>query len=385
MALQPVGVGDEVLSELREGRTRELLLLLQNRPIPEVIDPMNLQSGLSNNYQVDGENDYELGSDSTTAESNDYFDTTTDTTDAGFVFTPNNDLVKVYIPIGNSNNTLTDIKILEVSSGNTVATFADTDGGETIEADYKFTAGTDYAFEATVIGDVAFTDTSSSIRPALPYESTYIDMTDGWLNGERSEDPYYSNSVIGVKENYLSGYVADQFSAPTTSPTDFKQWYAVRAQEVTTGGSTSANPVEFEILDSTDTVLTTSNIPISEFADKKFQLRDRQYSEDAASDGQSDYTIPETGDGGHFGLPIWTVVTVKQNGSVLEPSNWEYDDVDTVTIDTSNVTISSGDAIEITYDFDVFDSTLQPRAYLNRESSSEDSPSISHFRYEFEV
>jgi hypothetical protein len=145
-------------------------------------------------------------------------------------------------------------------------------------------------------------------------------------------------------------------------------------------GTDSGTTYVFKSLVSTKNSLS---IPKAEIVDEPFTMRNRVYSQSAGSNGQSDFTIATTGDGGSFGMPILTVVSVKKNGSVLDSANWSFDDTDTVTIDTSNVTIASGDTIDIKYDFDVFDSTLKLRSYLNRESTTETSPSISHFRYEY--
>lgn len=374
----------EVLDELQNGRTRELLLLLQDRPIPEVVDPMNLQSGLSNNYITDSDNDYILS----------YYGSVNDMPDDdssylasslngigkyGIEINPNTSLDGIKCTVSSNTSNISNLYLSDASAN--VITSKSASSGDTVEFNETLSAGANYYLTVDNNGN-DFTVGYESVG-SFPFTSTDIDVTNSTSDGGSSTTQSYRYTITSVTaiNASLSGYVTDNFTAPT----DFKAWNALRAEDVTTGGSTSANPVEFEILDSSDTVLTSARIPASEIADSAFRLRDRECSKNAGSDGQADYTIPQTGAGGHYGLPILSVVTVEQNGNVLDPSNWEWDGEDTVTIDTSTVTIASGDTITISYDFDVFDSTLQPRAYLSRESTSETSPSISHFRYEYIV
>jgi hypothetical protein len=381
-----------VQDELQSGRTRELLLLLHDKPVPEVVDPLNLQTGLSETYTQSG-SDYSIGNvvGTTATRTSDNSSFSSETGGYGLEVVPQKDINGVEVTISSNTSGVSSV-ILTDSNENILAEKTGSySSGDIVRLVEPMASGTAY-----YVG--AYNDGNQYTRGyydggLFPHTSNDIDITDG----ARFIHPDDSNSLSTFSQEFcfidvssvvggLDGYVTDQFSAPTTAPADFQQWNAIRAEDVTTGGSTSAEPVEFEILDLSDTVLTSSRIPKSELADEKFRFRDREYSEDAGSNGQSDYTIPETGDGGHFGLPILTVVSVKQNGSVLDSDNWSFDsNTDTVTIDTANVSIASGDTIEIKYDFDVFDSTLRPRAYLFRESRDETSPSISHFRYEYIV
>lgn len=372
----------DVLEELQEGRTRELLLLLQDRPVPEIVDPMNLQT--INNAVEDIDGDYKLDdteADGTSVSLNE--DSTTQKYSAGFVINPNADLSEVTVT-ATANTTEFDTAYIEDSSDETILSekTGPFSGGDTITFDVLLSADSEYVVYGATNDESDFTmgyDTRESIS------AEDFDISAGWTEGGTGT-LLFTWSDINVKlAPPTAGYVTDQFSAPTSAPAEFEAWNAIRAEGVTTGGSTSANPVEFEILDSTDSVLTSARIPASEIADSAFRLRDREHATTAGADGQADYQIPETGTGGHYGLPILSVVTVEQNGSVLDPSAWEFDGTDTVTIDTSSVSITSGDSITISYDFDVFDSTLQPRAYLSRESTTETSPSISHFRYEYVI
>jgi hypothetical protein len=427
-----------VQDEIQSGRTRELLLLLQDQPVPEVVDPLNLQSGLSSDsakyvvnnsdYELDPNQreliaDFEDGDSSPVHSnwSNWVGDTGNISAQTGTVISGTYSLkVSSFdedVSVATDRDSLTKFFEIEISiqmsrdtgnGGDYVElilqgefsspwgglVFNDNDGAITNpyngnEIAPSWSAGTAYDIKfdldwSAQQADVTINGTTYTIELGGSKGLNAIELVNRTADGG-------GGRIIYVDELYhklagsTSAYLTDRFEAPTTAPADFKAWNAIRAEDVTTGGSTSANPVEFEILDSSDTVLSSARIPKSELGDEPFKLHDREYSEDAGSNGQSDYTIPQTGAGGHYGLPILSVVTVEQNGSVLDPSNWEFDGTDTVTIDTSNVSIASGDTIAIKYDFDVFDSTLQPRAYLNRESTSETSPSISHFRYEYIV
>jgi hypothetical protein len=633
----------EVLEELQQGRTRELLLLLQDRPVPEVQDPLNIQSGLSSDYQTDGDGDYVLGSNTDTAtRCADNF-SASDSPKSGLKINPNAGLVSITLTISTNPSGFTTAYITD-TSGNIISS-KDISGlstGDSFTITESLTSGTSYY--VVMDADGASWTRGGCNNFSAPQTSDTVDITAGVYQdtSEVSGNAYNFVSVEGESE-YNSAYITDQFAAPTTEPADFKQWNAIRAEDVTTstrytsssslteppfssieyygisgekiyfydggtstvyiydipsdtwsnksatvphngsngasvaengnvygfggydgsvindaiaydissntfntltsmptavtatacevyngkiyvagGGdgngvisdlqiydissdtwstgaslptavrfgdateydgklyfwagydgtnlydygvvydvnantwsttstvttdnhlsgpainrsgeayvyegtefkiydysadswsstsSTNANSegvgyndklysfagtgmfvtdfetptVEFEILDSTDTVINSTRIPKARIADEPFTIRNRVYSESATSDGQSDYQIATTGDGGHFGIPVLTVVSVKKNGSVLDSANWSFDGDTTVTVDTSNVTIESGDTIDIKYDFDVFDSTLKPRAYLNRADTSETSPSISHFRYEYVI
>jgi len=376
----------EVLEELQEGRTRELLLLLQDKPVPEVIDPLNLQSGLSTKYKKSN-GDYILReiAEETTDRPDDN-KTVSVTSRNGVEINPNDNLDRIEGEISsNTSSNLSTLYLLD-SSENIIQS-KDISGkaaGDVVGFDEGLNSGTDYYFVAD--NDGSSFDVGVQESTNFPYTGTFVDITYAYDGGPQSYNIPVFTSITGVKNDpALSGNVTDRFASPTSEPADFKQWNAIQARDVTTGGSTSADPVEFEILDSTDTALNSSRIPKARIADEPFVMRNRVYSESAGSDGQSDYTVATTGDGGHFGIPVLTVVSVKKNGSVLESANWSFDGDTTVTIDTSSVTIASGDTIDIKYDFDVFDSTLQPRAFLSRESTSETSPSISHFRYEYVI
>lgn len=372
-----------IQDELQSGRTRELLMLLQDKPVPEVQDPLNLQSGLSDGYIQSG-NDYILpdGIDSTAT--TDPHDSSTDQSyRLGLEINPNYKLEQLVVePAPETSPALENVFITDPAG--TVIT-SESYAGSPVTLSATLEAGTTYL----VVGDGSgsFIKHSRLNTAVFPYTSNALDITAGVLEDTNINNgrAYTFISVRGIRTAKLNGYIADQFAAPTTAPADFKAWNAIQAQDVTVGGSSSANPVEFEILDSTDTVLNSTRIPKARIAEEPFTMRNRVYSESAVSNGQADYQIATTGDGGHFGIPILTVVSVKKNGSVLDSANWSFDGDTTVTIDTSAVTIASGDTIDIKYDFDVFDSTLQPRAYLSREDTSETSPSISHFRYEYVI
>jgi hypothetical protein len=379
-----------VQDELQSGRTRELLMLLQDNPVPEVVDPLNLQAGLSSNYQQSG-SDYELNVNTSTATREDDDGTSTfgNDNEVGLIINPNNSMRKIETTISQNTTGGEEASVIR-NSDDTVLESKDITGnspGDTLIFDDigELSSGTEYRLTLTQFSG----DIGEYGDPSFPYTSTTIDIQTGYRQGNFSDGKTNSRAIAfkTVKgfDADNDGNVTDRFSAPTTAPADFKQWDAIRAIDVTTGGSSSADPVEFEILDSTDTALNSSRIPKSRVADEPFTMRNRVYSESATSDGQSDYQIATTGDGGHFGIPILTVVTVTKNGSVIDSANWSFDGDTTVTIDTSNVTIASGDTIDIKYDFDVFDSALQPRAYLSRESTSETSPSISHFKYEYVI
>jgi len=364
-----------VQDELQSGRTRELLLLLQDKPVPEVQDPMNLQTGLSSSFSQEGE-DYRIGFEASGVSFDVYSSGTGADPNSGAVINPNSELGKLEFSVASETNGVSNVEVRERSSGNQIAYKGSFNAGSTITVDATLQEGTDYVVEMGANQRAEMQSNTAS--------STSLDVVNGWSNGSTAGRVRYITNITGYAKQLL-GQVCDRFDAPTTPPANFKSWHAIRGEDVTTGSSTSANPVEFEILDSSGTVLTSSRIPASEIADSAFRLRDREYETTAGSDGQAGYQIPETGAGGHYGLPVLSVVTVEQNGSVLDPSEWEFDGDTTVTIDTSAVSVASGDSITISYDFDVFDSTLQPRAYLSREDTSEDSPSISHFRYEYVI
>lgn len=483
-----------VQDELENGKTRELLMLLQDRPIPEIVDPLNIQAGLSELYKQSG-SDYQI--------TNSVVD---------------NEWSGPTVAVGNDGNTNYD-----------------TSHSLTYEANYTYL---DFDVEYDVYDYNNVSEAGGRIydqtNDYVIWENTGMD--DGYhyatptydISGydevniliQAYDESYNLDVTPTIVESYVpvNAHITDQFNAPTAPPSNFKQWDSIKAEGVTTGGSTSTNPVEFELLGETSSTatriednnnnsmsekrgllinpnksihkleiytssntldattayvtdsngnviqsgpiengkaiinglnlsngtnynvvvdadgrsytigyydspsfpyhsenvdivngiyqgtstisstyaiksikaahagsITTSHIPKSELADSKFRFRDREYIEDAASDGQSTYTISETGNGGHFGIPIFSLITVERNDKVLDESNWGWDGTDTVTVDTSNVTISSGDTITIFYDLDVFDSELKPRAYLSRESDTETSPSISHFRYEYLV
>lgn len=337
----------ETLSELQSGRTRGLLLLLQDKPVPEVQDPMNAPT-------------------------------------AGRVATVESD--------GDQTLDGTDMPVFEFS-GSRGTPLTHTINASNYDQITVYGRNNTSAF--TEDGTVTITDITNDVQIAsdtsgggVSVESTYdVSQFDGSLTIEWVQSGAGGNLTDAYIEtsNAVGGYVTDAYTPTTTPPANFQQYHAIRAEGVDVGGSTSSPPVELEILNSTNATLTSSRIPPSEFVDEPFVMRNRVYSETAGSDGQSDYQIPISGEGGHFGIPILTVVSVKKNGAVLDSANWSFDGDTAVTIDTSNATIASGDTIDIKYDFDVFDSTLQPRAYLSREDTSETSPSISHFRYEYVI
>lgn len=430
-----------VQDELQSGRTRELLLLLQDKPVPEVQDPLNFQSNLStlkkgnksdNDFTLDGgefiddfeDNDTNVKSDKWSGWSG----------DTGQLSVQNGTVISgnyTAVISGGSNYTVIAERgtaeqvseiavilrttedsydsndkqgiVLESSNGYEIGRVEmvhdvssvyvnGSDAGEfwSWETNHVFEIVIDWnnkEFDVLADGNYGY----ETVGRGFSFQnSSANDVKTVKISNDMSSSnkaiPLYFDDVREGPQTRTSGYATDQFAAPTTAPADFKAWNAIRAEDVTAGGSTSGNPVEFEILDSTDTVLTSSRIPKSEIADEPFKLREREYQTSAGSDGQSDYQIPETGDGGHYGIPILSVVTVSVAGNVLDPSNWSFDPTtSTVSIDTNNVTVSAGDTVAISYDFDVFDSTLKPRAYLSREDTSEDSPSISHFRYEYVI
>jgi hypothetical protein len=340
-----------VQDELQSGRTRELLLLLQDSPISEVQDPLNIQSGLSEAYGTNNDGDYII--DGQDFQSN----------------VSNGDFTRV------NNLELTPVDSITPGVLINDGRF-DQNGEGTITITNLTTS--------TVWGS----DSASGI-----WNDTYLEVTrdvSGLSGTHKIEWDYdYTTETLNdyiYADASPSTEVTDKFSAPTTAPTDFKAWNAISA-EVNTGGSTRENPHEFELLDSTDTVLTSTRIPDSNFIDPAFKLRDRKYQTTAGSDGQSQFNIAETGDGGHYGIPIFPQLAwVKHNGSFLDTNKYTfYSDTATVEIDTSNITIVSGDSITISYDFDLFDTTLKPRVWLFRNGTSEESPSISHFRYEYIV
>lgn len=421
-----------VEQELNSGRTRELLLLMQGKPVPEVVDPINEQSS-TNVTKVNG--DYELGTTTVywedvsdgdkNIEDDDWSGWNGDTgslsvssgvigSDNDLRLEANNARLSVYA----TRSSLTTNKLyakvrfdsqgsggsndgyeVRIESGGTLVGYLDFDHNGN-DIDWYGTSYNELASDAwspnttyDLVFDWDFSNNTVDITiNGTTYSGESIGDTSGYDHVEFINDTTDSGSNraltfddLGVEEDALTGDVTDQFASPTSEPADFKQWELLRAKDVTTGGSTAANPVQFDILNSSNSALNSTRIPKARIADEDFRLRDRVYSEDAGSDGQSDYTIATTGAGGHFGISILTVVSVKKNGNILDSDNWTFDDVDTVSVDTSNVTISSGDTIEIKYDFDVFDSTLRPKAYLNRASGSETSPSISHFRYEYVI
>lgn len=368
-----------ILNELQSGRTRELLLLLQDSPVPEVVDPLNLQSGLSSWYEKPS-GDYQIMSnvaESTTSRPTDN-NSENPFNHTGLFINPNENLSRLDVTF--SSNTSSESVNLQVGidgQGKLASKTVTTDG--TVGIDVFLQSGTEYYVKVDSSDGSLTTGYYGS--PSFPYTGTTLDITDGLKNGSNDHvSTAYTFVDVTGSSNRLSAYVTGQFSAPTDAPADFKQWNAIRAEDVTTGGSTSPNPVEFELLDSLDTVLTTSRIPASEIADQAFALRNREW-QTTASAGQTAFTIPETGSGGHYGIPILSAVTVSVNGTILNGA-WSFDGTDTITLDES---ASDGDTVTVAYDFDLFDATLQPRAYLSRESSSEASPSISHFRYEYVV
>lgn len=563
-----------VQNELQSGRTRELLMLLQDKPVPEVQDPLNIQSALSQKYRSDGDGDYQIAGpeiidgfeDGDLVTQNENWGDWNTENGAGLSVEENSLLVgnwsakhavndntnqaNIFKTSGSFTETYFECRLLIDSTTSSTGYYWSyaLQGGGSKGIDIRFQHG-DQSIMAgdlnsrvnvgswnknthyrIIVRNVDYgnnehdleiinvdTDTTIVNETNLKFWNGISEIDEVFLdhdlyNSGESVNAFVDGFKTGPRKT--AGYVTDRFEAPTTAPTDFKQWNAIQARDVTTGGSTSANPVAFDLLKggeslsrSTDTTTTNvtgkyglvinpnetidylsadiseqtsgatkayiddtsgnniatsdvvsgtfefegvtlsqgvkyyvrvdnegsghtigynaslslpingtpfdivagvsstekndrvfainnitnirkytnTRIPTTQIADQSFTMRNRLYSEDAGSDGQSDYTIATTGDGGHFGIPVLTVVSVKKNGSVLDSANWSFDGTDTVTIDTSNVTIASGDTIDIKYDFDVFDSTLQPRAYLSRASTSETSPSISHFRYEYVI
>lgn len=433
MALNELGSNEDVLNELQSGRTRELLLLLQDTPAIEVIDPLDIQPGLSDGVITDSNGDYILsnpygviddfedGSLSNVANGN-WSEWSGDT--GAYTVQSSTALEGSYsvevntsadISTSNASNLAFDEFKVDVewdptnlSGGSDDVGFVLYSGG--VKVLNASLAGSAFAQSpiGTDIGGYPASRTHVKFRiynvdfDNNNYDIEVIDQSNGstvasatgknFLNGvngvnkveltSRQSDAtaYFDIPTMSGTFDPNSGFVTDKLAAPTTPPGNIKQWNAIRAEDVTTGGSTSAEPVEFEILDSTDTALNSSRIPKSEIADTAFKLRNREYHE-TASAGQTQFTIPTTGDGGHYGIPILSVVTVEKNGSVLDRA-WSFDGDDTITLDSG---ASAGDTITVSYDFDVFDNTLQPRAYLSREGGSETSPSISHFRYEYVI
>jgi hypothetical protein len=367
--------GSELADSVLRGRTRELLLLLQDAPVPEVQDPLNIQSDLSANYRTTG-SDYEIGPALTTrpSDGNSY----TGSKDIGVKINVKSGIDTLSFTISSNTSGLTNVYVTDTSQ-NVIASTDVSDLGSGIgNLDVSLSAGDYYLFGGSDGSDYEQGTFDSN---SFPYSGPIVDITASvQSNGTEYQEAISLFDGIGAPAKAAN--VCDRFAAPTTAPADFKQWVSIDAFDADAGGSTSPNPVEFEILDSSETVLNSSRIPLSEMP---FRLKGRSYSETAGADGQSDYQISQTGEGGHFGLPILSVVTVSVAGSVIDPANWQFDGADTVSVDTSTVTVENGDEVEIVYDVDVFDSTLQPRAYLNRESVGETSPSISHFRYEYEV
>jgi len=374
-----------LIDELTKGRTRELLLLLQDRPVPEVVDPLNIRAELSSAYEQSGDDYVIRGTDTSTA--------TTETDDqngsgsekTGVKIVPSKDLKSVSATLFSGTDSGLTAYILD-SSDSVIASKSFSGDSFTIEE--PLSAGTPYYVVVDKNGST-YGYSAYGSATSYPYESQYVDITTAY-NGDFSP-PEYSNKVYSIKSITatkvpdLSGKITGRFSAPTAAPADFAQWEAVQARGVSPGGSTATEAVEFDILDSSDAAVNSARIPASEMADSAFKFRDREASVDASADGQSDFVIPTTGSGGHYGIPILSVVSVSKNGSPVPPENWEFDSAETVSVDTSAVSITSGDRVTISYDLDVFDSTLQPRAYLNRADTSEASPSISHFRYEYTV
>lgn len=365
----------DVLNELQNGRTRELLLLLQDSSIPDVVDPLNLQSGLSDKYTTDESGDYIIEDDatgSTVSRSDGGAVSKADKT--GIAIVPSVDLAGITATLAPDNDGISNAYLTD-DSGTIIDSISSP--GDQVEFNTTLTAGTEYWLLADN-NDNSYSAERTNVE--FPITSADIDIVSGVVSGSTDNVAWVYKSVT-AKLGFLTASVTDKYTAPTTPPADFKQWNAIRAEDVTTAGSTSPEPVEFEILDSTDTPLTSSRIPKSEVADSAFKFRDREY-QTTASAGETQFTISDTGAGGHYGVPIFEVVTVEQNGNVLDPSAYEFDGTDTVILDSG---ASDGDTITLSYDLDVFGSTLQPRAYLNREDISENSPSISHFRYEYIV
>ncbi|MFD1632276.1 hypothetical protein ACOZ4L_05725 [Haloplanus ruber] len=353
--------------------------------MPEVVDPLNIRAELSSAYEQSGDDYVIHGTDTSTV--------TTESEDqngfgpekTGLKIVPSKDLKSVSATLFPGTDSGLTAYILD-SSDSVIASKSFSGDSFTIEE--PLSAGTSYYVVVDKNGS-SYSYSAYGSATSYPYESKYVDITTAY-NGDFSP-PEYSNKVYSIKSITatkapdLSGKITGRFSAPTAAPADFSQWEAVQARGVSPGGSTATEAVEFDILDSSDAAVNSARIPASEMADSAFKFRDREASVDASADGQSDFVIPTTGSGGHYGIPILSVVSVSKNGSPVPPENWEFDGAETVSVDTSAVSITSGDSVTISYDLDVFDATLQPRAYLNRADSSEDSPSISHFRYEYVI
>jgi hypothetical protein len=319
------GSTDEVAGiseELKSGRTRELLLLLQGDPIPEVVDPLNIQALLSSNYSTDDDGDYILDSTSTNGFVTDKFtasateltefkqwsiiraeDVTTggstsanpvefdfltvnsrpredrftgETNKYGIKFEPNENVSEVEAVIHDSSNPPTQAYLKDDDTG-TLIKSKSIEGTSVRFTGVDLTAGNIYRLVANSNGN-SYTRTSNG--DSLPQKGDVFDFVSGIFNdsGTDSGTTYVFKSLVSTK-NSLS-------------------------------------------------------IPKAEIVDEPFTMRNRVYSQSAGSNGQSDFTIATTGDGGSFGMPILTVVSVKKNGSVLDSANWSFDDTDTVTIDT---------------------------------------------------
>lgn len=367
-----------VLEELKSGRTRQLLLLLQSHPIPAVQDPMNVQSGLSAEYRQTSAGSYALA-----ALSNDLPSlpsTASSPAWNGLTIVPQTSLSSLSGRLAASNTGFTSARIYDTSSSTVVASksISSLSGGDTVTfTNLSLSAGTTYLFQINA-GGASFTraeTTSGSISP--PFTGPNVSVKGSSRGTSASTSSLFVFAAVGLPP--VGGHVTDSFAAPTAAPASFKAWHSLHAENVSTGTSTSSQPVSFDILNSNGTAVNSTRIPLSEF--QPFVMRGRQAAISASSSGQTQFTIPSTGSGGHYGIPILDVVTVQHNGNLVNSSNWSFGGTDTVTL--SNTTINSGDTVTVSYDFDVFDSTLQPRAYLSRASGSETSPSIDHFRYEY--
>jgi len=510
-----------VQDELQSGRTRELLMLMQNRPVPEVQSPITPQPRVSGGY---AESNGKYTIDNSTFTDN----LSSDDNDNGITVYAG---VTIYPKVGItqldgafSSNThvdeLNDVRLYDTDQNilDSDSSFSTSGDGFTLQADLEpFT-------EYHVLAGANFNQYKVGIKnnPGFPYTNflfdtiygTTLDSSGDLTKRGGNQRRRNINSLTATPKN--EAILSHSYSPTVTSTTPFKQFHSVEATDVSTGGSTSSTPLEFDIYAATspqrhiletdwdqttgdnnktgvvvnpnqrinavkgrvsrkiqdatkayvidlssgsviaetsytppnfilrDMVMEenndyaiaidnggngytrayytnpsftyqlgrmdvvesyragangTSNIncieaiapaplnktrmPVSELEGGS-PVQDRAVAVTAGSDGQSDFTIPQTTVGGHYGIPVLPV-TVKVNGGVLDLSAWDYNGDKTITIDTSTVSIASGDDVQIVYDWKIYQDDISVRSYLNRESDSETSPYVADFRYEYTV
>lgn len=361
-----------VQNELQSGRTRELLLTQITGPIPKINNPVNKKS-VSNTIKDNGA--YKLDNNVTDSAvlGNDYGPD--NITDSGFVIKPKHPATN--ISLTTDQQPVTSITVKRASDGSLIKDIGDISKGSTVQYTINLQADVEYIVAGDQKEFAAVTGNNGTP------DSTLFNVVDGYFEGSRDSNSFCFTNV-GVTANYSSGSVTGGYAAPTTGDAAFTQWSEVVLESFSTGQSSSTNPITVDLLDSSNTKLNTESIPLSEIS-SGFKFQDRVASMEATSDNQTEFNLPINGSGGTYGINLLPeVVSLKLNGDYIDYSNYSFFNSNSrVDIDTSQVTVSTGDTVDVKYDLDVFDSEIRPKINMSRELADETSPSIESIKYKY--